>query len=132
MSNKEYYVYGLTLKGGNKYIGHTSNPEKRLNDHLSGKGSKCTQKFTPTKIDFIHKCSNQQAAKNAERHVYYNYKNYHGSDKVRGAGNTNSNYGSEKAIKNKATPNNSCYVCGRKGHCANNCYAKTTVNGDII
>jgi predicted GIY-YIG superfamily endonuclease len=37
MADKQYYVYSLNLECGKKYVGITSNPEKRIYDHLAGK-----------------------------------------------------------------------------------------------
>ena len=91
ISNKQYSVYTLNLTGGTKYVGITSNPEKRLNDHFNGSGATWTQKHLPVSINWINTCSSLQSAKNAERIIYYNMKNYYGIDKVRGAGHTSSN-----------------------------------------
>lgn len=89
-SSKEHFVYSLNLADGKKYVGYTSNPEKRLSSHFNGNGAKWTQKNLPTSINSINQCKSLESAKNAERIMYYNMKNYHGSDKVRGAGNTKS------------------------------------------
>ena len=89
-SSKQHYVYSLNLADGNKYIGRTSNPEKRLSDHFNGNGAKWTQAHRPTSLNSINACKSLESAKNAERIMYYNMKNYHGAEKVRGAGNTKS------------------------------------------
>ena len=89
-ASKQHYVYSLNLSNWNKYVGITSNPEKRLNDHFNGNGAQWTQKHQAVSVNSINPCKSLESAKNAERIVYYNMKNYHGSDKVRGAGNTNS------------------------------------------
>jgi len=81
-------VYTLNIKGGKKYIGYSSNPEKRINDHFNGRGAKVTQECKPISVHSINKCSSVQTAKNAERIVYNNMKNYHGKNNVKGAGNT--------------------------------------------
>lgn len=39
-TNKQHYIYTLNLEGEKKYVGITSNPEKRLNDHINGNGAK--------------------------------------------------------------------------------------------
>jgi predicted GIY-YIG superfamily endonuclease len=80
----------LNQKGGNKYVGITSNPENRMKQHFNGTGSKWTQKHKPIEINSIMKCKSYESAKKAERIIYYKMKNYHGSDKVRGAGHTSS------------------------------------------
>lgn len=85
---KEHYVYTLNLKGGKKYVGYTSNLDKRMDQHFSGHGSAVTRECEPVSVHSVTKCRSKQKAKNAERIVYHNMKNYHGLDKVRGAGNT--------------------------------------------
>jgi predicted GIY-YIG superfamily endonuclease len=89
-TNKQHFVYSLNLANGNKYVGITSNPDKRLNDHFNGNSYKFTQKHQSIGVNSINQCKSLESAKNAERIIYYNMKNYHGSNKVRGAGNTKS------------------------------------------
>jgi predicted GIY-YIG superfamily endonuclease len=84
------YVYTLNLKGGRKYVGYTQNPEARLTQHFSGSGAKWTQKHRPISINSIQEVSSVAKAKKLETIIYYKMKEYHGSAKVRGAGNTKS------------------------------------------
>lgn len=86
----DYYVYSLNLKDGNKYVGITSNPDKRISDHFNGQGAKWTQKHGVESVNSINKCSTKQTAKSAEKIVYERMKSYHGGSKVRGAGYTKS------------------------------------------
>lgn len=88
MSNA--YVYTLNLKGGNKYVGYTQNPSKRISDHFSGNGAQWTQRHLPVSVNSIQKVSSVSVAKSLETKIYYNMKNYHGTSKVRGAGYTKS------------------------------------------
>ena len=87
---KEAYCYSLNLANGKKYVGYTTNPEKRINDHFSGNGSKATQKYKPVSVNHIQKCKNVKNAKKAEQIVYQNMSQYHGTKNVRGAGHTSS------------------------------------------
>ncbi len=89
-STKQHYVYTLNLKGGKKYVGMTSDPEKRLTDHFTGNGAQWTQKNQPTSLSSIIPCKNKESARKLETAIYYNVKERFGSDKVRGAGNTKS------------------------------------------
>jgi len=88
MSNA--YVYTLNLKGGNKYVGYTQNPGKRISDHFNGNGAQWTQRHQPVSVNSIQKVSSVAVAKSLETKIYYNMKNYHGTAKVRGAGYTKS------------------------------------------
>jgi hypothetical protein len=45
---------------------------------------------------------------------------------------TNVNTITNKYSNSHINKQNSCYRCGRIGHYANNCYAKTTISGHII
>jgi predicted GIY-YIG superfamily endonuclease len=66
MPSKEYYQYTLNQTGGKKYIGITSNLDKRLDAHFSGNGSQWTQKFRPTSVEEINFVGNYQNAKRVE------------------------------------------------------------------
>lgn len=90
MTDKKHYVYSLNLKDEKKYVGMTSQPQKRINDHFSGNGSEWCKKHQPVSINHIQECKNYSNAKKAETIVYYNMKKCHGSDSVRGAGHTRS------------------------------------------
>ena len=89
-TKKQAYVYSLNLKNGKKYVGMTENLDKRLESHFNGKGAKWTQKYKPISINHIQKCKSKESAKKAETIVYYKMKDYHGGNKVRGAGYTKS------------------------------------------
>jgi len=89
-SKKDAYCYSLNCVNGKKYVGFTTNLDKRLNDHFSGNGSKATQKHRPVSINHIQKCKNEDNAKKAERIVYQKMSDYHGIENVRGAGHTSS------------------------------------------
>ena len=89
-ASTEAYCYSLNLSNGKKYVGYTSNPDKRLKDHFSGNGAKVTQKYKPISINHIQKYKSIENAKKAETRVYQNMKKYHGIKNVRGAGYTNS------------------------------------------
>jgi predicted GIY-YIG superfamily endonuclease len=94
------FVYTLNLKGGAKYVGYTSNLEKRISDHFSGMGAKWTQKHKPVSVHIIRQVSSVAYAKRLETIIYYNMKNYYGASKVRGAGNTRSDYSLPDPTKN--------------------------------
>ena len=89
-SDKTTYVYSLNLKNGKKYVGMTSNPEKRIRQHFLGNGAKWTKKNKPVSVNHIQKCKSLSNAKKAETIVYKKMRNYHGINKVRGAGHTKS------------------------------------------
>jgi putative endonuclease len=84
------YVYTLNLKGGAKYVGYTTDLNKRLYQHFSGNGAQWTQKNPPISVNSIQKVSSVAYAKKLETIIYYKMKEYYGRSRVRGAGNTKS------------------------------------------
>ena len=55
--NEKHYIYKLNLENNKKYIGKTTNIEKRMNQHFSGNGSKVTKKFAPIEGKIIDSCN---------------------------------------------------------------------------
>jgi predicted GIY-YIG superfamily endonuclease len=84
------YVYSLNCANGKKYVGMTSDIDRRMDQHFSGNGAQWTQKNQPVSINHIQECTSKENAKKAERIVYENMRDYHGIDNVRGAGHTSS------------------------------------------
>jgi predicted GIY-YIG superfamily endonuclease len=117
------YVYTLNLEKGRKYVGMTSNINRRLDQHFNGDGAKWTQKYLPVSVNSIQKVSSVDYAKKLETKIYHNMKDYHGTEKVRGAGHTTS---IEKSSPKKT---GACYRCGRTSHWSPDCYASTHIDG---
>jgi predicted GIY-YIG superfamily endonuclease len=82
------WVYVLGLKDGNYYVGSTTNPDQRIMNHKTGRGATVTRESGVAKVHSINECRSLAAAKRAEKKVYDRMRDYHGSDRVRGAGNT--------------------------------------------
>ena len=51
--NEETVIYKLNLEDVKKYIGKTTDVERRMEQHFSGNGSKVTQKFKPKNGEVI-------------------------------------------------------------------------------
>ena len=45
-----YWIYMLRLRNGSYYTGYTTDLEKRVRAHRSGRGAKITRSFAPTTI----------------------------------------------------------------------------------
>ena len=82
------YTYSLNLEDGRKYVGMTTDPEKRIEDHFSGAGSQVTREVPPISVNSLNANRSVQSAKRAEALVYSAMRDYHGADMVRGAGHT--------------------------------------------
>ena len=144
-------IYVLECEDGNYYVGKTSNGEKRLNQHIKGRGAEWTKMHKPKKI--VQYYTNATDAD--ERKVTDQMIKKYGARKVRGAGLTKRKM-SKKEIDNlnkkigftgtkakkSATPKKktstkksttyTCSRCGRQGHNRTQCYAKTSVTGGSV
>lgn len=81
------FTYVSKLEGDKIYIGYTTNPVKRIRDHLNGRGAKVTSELEMHNVTLIPHMSIEEAKK-AERALYYKQKKLFGYNNVRGAGNT--------------------------------------------
>ena len=64
-----YYVYIIESKKEKElYIGYTSNLQKRIKEHNSGK-SKSTKRYMPWKLIYYEACLNENDAKRRERYL---------------------------------------------------------------
>ena len=113
--NEKTDIYKLELKGGKKYIGKTTNIDRRMNQHFSGNGAKVTKKFKPIEGQIIDSCHGFFSDKVEQKHTDKNISK-HGYNNVRGGKYTNS----KTLTYNKKTI--TCFKCGKKGHYANNCF----------
>ena len=109
-------IYKLNLEGGKKYVGKTTNVNKRMVQHFSGKGSKVTQKFKPINGEIVDECYGFFSDELEQKHTDENIKK-HGYNNVRGGKYTNSH---------TLTDNSdiTCFKCGKVGHYANQCVNK--------
>lgn len=118
--NKKTDIYKLELANGKKYIGKTTNIDRRMEQHFSGNGAKVTQKFKPQSGKVIDSCPGYFANKLEQKHTNKNINKY-GYDNVRGGKYTNST----TLHKKKEII---CYKCGNSGHYATNCYSNNKNN----
>ena len=128
--NKDTYIYKLELEKGKKYIGKTTDIDKRMDQHFSGNGSQVTQKFKPIEGEIIDVCPGFLSDKIEQEHTEDNIST-HGYQNVRGGKYVNSKtlHTNQKKTYQKKSNTIKCYRCGRSGHYATTCYAKTNKQG---
>ena len=114
------YIYVLQLEKGKYYIGKTTNPQFRLEQHFSSSGSQWTKKYTPKKVlQIISNCDNFDEDKYTLK-----YMEQYGINNVRGGSFCQLKLDEDNLSTIKKMINGSsdkCYICGETGHFANDC-----------
>ena len=87
--NQETSIYQLNLEDGKKYVGKTTNYDRRMREHYGGRGSEVTKKFKPIDGDLIDTCPGYFSDKLEQKHTDRAIREY-GYDKVRGGKYVNS------------------------------------------
>lgn len=64
-----WFVYVLLCQDGSLYTGISPDPEKRLQQHLSGKGAKYTRSHKPVKIVYQEKFDSRSEALKREAEI---------------------------------------------------------------
>ena len=114
------YIYILQLEKGKYYVGKTTNPQFRLEQHFNSSGSQYTKKYTPQKVlEIIPNCDNFDEDKYTLK-----YMEQYGINNVRGGAFCKLKLDKDNLSTIKKMINGSsdkCYICGETGHFANNC-----------
>ena len=129
MSNTNIYV--LRLQGGRYYIGKSDNVMNRYQQHLNGSGSAWTRKYTPVSLEKTI----TNVSPFEEDKITKEYMSKYGIDKVRGGSYVEmelSEFHMDALKMEIWGAKDLCTKCGRKGHWAKDCYAKTDASGNKI
>ena len=123
--NEPTTIYKLNLEGGKKYVGKTTDFDRRMDQHFSGNGAKVTQKFKPINGKTVDEVPGF-FSDDVEQEYTEEYIDKYGYGNVRGGTYTNShtleknNYNKQTNGKKKQV---TCFKCGKAGHYANQCYS---------
>ncbi len=124
-------IYVLKLINNKYYIGRTNDISRRIGQHLEGKGSFWTKKYTPISLIKVY----ENISIFDEDKITKEYMNKFGIDNVRG-GSYSQEIISEKDYKTiqkeiwHAT--NCCLRCGRNNHYIKDCFAEFDINNHYI
>ena len=125
-------IYKLNLENGKKYIGKTTDVDRRMDEHFSGTGSEVTKKFKPKSGEIIDEVpgffSDDTEQYHTEKYIKKN-----GYENVRGGRYVNSTTLHKTSYNNASlsfgTRSSKCKRCGRSGHSKSGCYASTHAKG---
>lgn len=125
-SEQRVSIYILKLKGNKYYVGKTSNLDRRLSEHQSGNASAWTARYPPIKVIKVIK----HASPFDEDKYTKEWMSTYGIENVRGGSYSSFELTSMqlKTLQQELRgATDKCMKCGRSGHFARQCYARTDV-----
>jgi len=118
------YIYILQLEEDKYYVGKTTNPSFRIENHFKLNGSAWTKKYKPISImEIIPNCDDFDEDKYTLK-----FMEKYGINNVRGGTFCEIKLSDNNIITLNQminTINDRCYICGKHDHFANNCKNKT-------
>ena len=123
-NGKKSSVYILQLEDDRIYVGTSQDVERRVLQHVSGKGAAFTRKFKPTGVRLPRLGNVRGDGDAAERDETLRYMYLKGIDMVRGWKYTQVEMSSADALEAESNIRelfNLCRRCGGKGHFVGQC-----------
>jgi hypothetical protein len=124
ISEKPTMVYVLQLVGGLIYVGQSSNVERRIQQHLDGRGAMFTRRHKPTGLRLARLGTINGAGDSGERQEVLLQMRMHGMESVRGWKYCNNRLSPSDIIdirSNWVEMFNLCRRCMGVGHMASSC-----------
>lgn len=124
-------IYVLKLQNGKYYVGKSQDVQARFKAHVNGQGCEWTRLHPP--ISILEVRENQSPF--MEDAITKEYMNKYGYENVRGGAYSQIELYQEDvdAIKREMRgASDRCLRCGRPGHWARDCFARTEVDGTPI
>jgi predicted GIY-YIG superfamily endonuclease len=121
------FIYILKLEQNKYYVGKTTNPKFRIDEHFSNEGSEWTKIYKPINVvQIVENCDDEDEDKYTIK-----YMKKFGINNVRGGIFSKKILPQEEiSIIQKMIDGNTnrCYLCGESGHFSKNCPNNNTVN----
>jgi hypothetical protein len=119
-------IYVLRLQHGKYYVGKTNDPSSRIRSHFNGYGSAWTRLHAPIGVVEVR----ENASNIDEDLVTLKYIDRYGFENVRGGSYCDIDLDENELGNRRRTTlgwTDRCQKCGREGHWASKCYARTKV-----